>query len=144
MQTEKIFLDLSKSGVELKITSKVSVFHPIVGIRLYRKACKIRIFQVPETLIGRSMANTCLKLIYFNCRLITFQYCSGFCHTLTWISHECTCVPHPETPSHLPPHPIPQDHPSAQALGTLYHALNLDRWSISHMVIYMFQCYSLK
>ena len=25
--------------------------------------------------------------IYFNWRLITLQYCSGFCHTLTWISH---------------------------------------------------------
>ena len=23
------------------------------------------------------------KLIYFNWRLITLQYCSGFCHTLT-------------------------------------------------------------
>ena len=35
---------------------------------------------------------------YFNWRLITLQYCSGFCHTLTWISHGCTCVPHPEPP----------------------------------------------
>ena len=34
----------------------------------------------------------------FNWRLITLQYCSGFCHTLTWISHGCTCVPHPEPP----------------------------------------------
>ena len=41
--------------------------------------------------------------MYFNWRLITLQYCSGFCHTLTWISHRCTCVPHPEPPSHLPP-----------------------------------------
>ena len=31
--------------------------------------------------------------IYFNWRLITLQYCDGFCHTLTWISHGCTCVP---------------------------------------------------
>ena len=85
------------------------------------------------------------KLIYlFNWRLITLQYCSGFCHTLTWISHGCTCGPHPEPPSHLPPHPIPQGHPSALALSALSHASNLDRWSISHMVIYMFQCYSLK
>ena len=45
--------------------------------------------------------------IYLNWRLITLQYCSGLCHTLTWISHGCTCVPHPEPPSHLPPHPIP-------------------------------------
>ena len=58
----------------------------------------------------------------FNWRLITLQYCSGFCHTLTWISHGCTCVPHPEPPSHLPPHPIPQGHPSAPALSTLSHA----------------------
>ena len=25
-------------------------------------------------------------LFYFNCRLITLQYCGGFCHTFTWIS----------------------------------------------------------
>ena len=70
----------------------------------------------------------------------TLQYCNGFCHTLTWISHGCTCVPHPETPSHLPPHPIPQGCPSVPALGALFHALNLDWWSVSHM----YQCYSLK
>ena len=44
---------------------------------------------------------------YFNWRLITLQYCGSFCHTFTWISQGCTCVPHPEPPSHLPPHPIP-------------------------------------
>ena len=84
------------------------------------------------------------ELIYFYWRLTTLQYCSGFCHTLTWISHGCTCIPHPEPPSHLRPHPIPQGHPSAPALSTLSHASNLDWWSISHMVIYIFQCYSLK
>ena len=41
--------------------------------------------------------------IYFNWRLITLQYCDGFCHTLTWISHGCTCVPILNTlPSSLP------------------------------------------
>ena len=68
----------------------------------------------------------------------------GFCHTLTWISHGCTCVPHPEPLSHLPPHPIPLGHPSAPAPSTLSHASNLDWRSVSHMIIYMFQCYSLK
>ena len=72
------------------------------------------------------------------------QYCSGFCHTFTWISHGCTCVPHPELPTLLPPHPIPLGHPSAPALSTLPHASNLDWRSISHMIIYMFQCYFLK
>ena len=33
------------------------------------------------------------EIIYFNWKLITLQYCSGFCHTLTWISHGCTRVP---------------------------------------------------
>ena len=56
-------------------------------------------------------------LFFFNInwRLITLQYCSGFCHTLTWISYECTCVPHPEPPSHLPLHTIPLGHLSAPA-----------------------------
>ena len=46
--------------------------------------------------------------------------------------------------SHLLPHPIPQGCPSASALSTLFHASNLHRSSISHMVIYRFQCYSHK
>ena len=40
--------------------------------------------------------------IFISWRLITLQYCSGFCHTLTWISHGFTCVPHPDPPSLLP------------------------------------------
>ena len=47
-------------------------------------------------------------------------------------------------PSHLPPHPTPLGCPSAPALSALFHALNLDWSSISHMVIYMFQCYSFE
>ena len=85
-----------------------------------------------------------IKKFYFNWRLFTLQCCGGFCHTFTQISHGCTCIPHPEPPSHLPPYPIPQGHPSASALSTLSHALNLDWQSISHMIIYMFQCCSLK
>ena len=72
------------------------------------------------------------------------QYCGGFCHTLTWISHRCTCVPHSKIPSHFPPHPIPLGCPSVWTLSHLFHAWNLDRSSILPMVIYMFQCYSLK
>ena len=59
-----------------------------------------------------------------------------FCHTLTWIWNGCTCVLHPEPPSHLPPHP------SAPAPSILYDASNLDWWFVSHMIIYMFQCHS--
>ena len=80
--------------------------------------------------------------LYFYWRLITLQYCSGFCHTLTWISHGCTCVPHPESPSHLLPNP--QGCPGAPALSTLSHASNRNWRSVSHVVIHMFQYYSLK
>ena len=80
-----------------------------------------------------------LKLIY----LFYFTTLYWFCHTLTWIRHGCTCVPHPEPCPILPPHPIPLGHPSAPTLSILYHALNLDWWFVSHMIIYMFQCHSL-
>ena len=46
----------------------------------------------------------CPFIYLFNWRLITLQYCGGFYHTLTWISHGCTCVPHPESPP-TPSHP---------------------------------------
>ena len=51
--------------------------------------------------------------IFISWRLITSQHCSGFCHTLTWISHGVICIPHPDPPSHLPLHPIPLGLPSA-------------------------------
>ena len=55
---------------------------------------------------------------FISWRLITLQYCSGFCHTLTRISHGFTCIPHPDPPSHLPPHPIPLGLPSAPGPST--------------------------
>ena len=48
----------------------------------------------------------------------------------------------PSWPS-LPP-ASPSHHPSAPALSTLSYALNLDWQSVSHAIIYMFQCHSLK
>ena len=53
------------------------------------------------------------SFIFISWRLITSQHCSGFCHTLTWTSHGVTCVPHPDSPFHLPLHPIPLGLPSA-------------------------------
>ena len=40
-----------------------------------------------------------LKLIYFNWRIITLQYCDGLCHTSTWIGHRHIRVPSPLNPS---------------------------------------------
>ena len=51
--------------------------------------------------------------------------------------------PHPELPSHLSPHPIPLGSPRAPTLSALLHALNLHWSSVVHVVMHMFQCYSL-
>ena len=92
-------------------------------------------------LLTAPLATLFKKIIYFNWRLITLQYCAGFCHTLTWISMGVHVSPILNPP---PSHPIPLGCPSAPALSALFNASNLDWWSVSHMVIYMFQCYSLK
>ena len=47
-------------------------------------------------------------------------------------------------PPNLPPNCIPLGCPRAPALGSLLHASNLHWSSILHMVMYIFQCYSLK
>ena len=78
-------------------------------------------------------------IIYFNWRIITLQYCDGFHHTPTWIGHSYTRVP----PS-WNPHPIPLGCSIALALGARLHALNLHWSSVLHMVMSMFQHYSLK
>ena len=67
-----------------------------------------------------------------------------FCHTSTWIHQGYTRVPHPEPFSLLPPRTIPLGHPSAPAPSIQYHALNLDWWFISYMILYTFQCHSPK
>ena len=83
--------------------------------------------------------NKCFILFYF---YFTILY--WFCHTSTWIRHRYTCVPHPEPPSHLPPHTILLGHPSAPAPNFLYPASNLDWRFISHMIIHMFWSHSSK
>ena len=83
------------------------------------------------------------SFVFNSWRLITLQYCSGFCHTLTWISHGFTCVPHPDPPSHFSP-----SHPSRSSQCTspehLSHASNLGWCSVSPLIVYLFQCCSLR
>ena len=105
-----------------------------------REAWHAAVHRVPKSWTRLS---NWTEVIYFNWRLITWQYCSGFCYTLTWISHECKCVPHPEPPPNSFPIPSLRVIPVHQSWA-LSHALNLDWQSVSHMVIHLFQCYSLK
>ena len=46
--------------------------------------------------VQQSDAVLFFHLFCISWRLITLQYCSGFCHTLARISHGFTCVPHPD------------------------------------------------
>ena len=61
-----------------------------------------------------------------------------FCHTSTCIHHECTRLPNPEPPSHIPPYTILLGHPSEPAPSFLYPASNLDWLFVSWMILYMF------
>ena len=54
------------------------------------------------------------------------------------------CPLHPGLLCCLPPHLIPPGWHRAPALGALYHTSNLHWLSVLRMVVYMFQCYSLK
>ena len=49
---------------------------------------------------------------YCNWRLITLQYCGGFCHASAWISHGCICVPTSwvSLPPFSPPYPSGLSH----------------------------------
>ena len=56
-----------------------------------------------------------------------------------------TCSPSwTAPPCNLPPRTIHLGYPSAPAPSILYHALNLDWWFISYLILYMFQCHSPK
>ena len=81
---------------------------------------------------------------YFIYLFFYFTIFYWFCHTSTWIRHGCTSIHHPEPLSYFPPHTIPLGHPSAPAPSILYPALNLDWRFVSYMILYMFQCHSLK
>ena len=99
---------LEKSTWEMLEKSTKVWFLPILK---YCDQQKIRLTPLPDSslpnnsnmvffliCINRLSLFLFKKLINFNWRIITLQYCDGFWHTLTWNSHGCTCVPHPEPP----------------------------------------------
>ena len=107
----------------------MDIFHITWVIFLCEKICDFNRLLVTQNLFEF------LKFIYFNWRLITLQYCGGFCHTLAWISHECTCGSLSWSPLHL-------CFPRTPALSAVPQTSNLHWSSVLHIVIYLFQCYS--
>ena len=73
---------------------------------------------------------SCFKFCsIFNWRIITVQYCDGFCHTSVWTGHRCTCVPSIlNSPSQLTL--------SLQVMTDL-HTSNSHWLTVLHMVMYV-------
>ena len=86
-----------------------------------------------------------LKKYLFNWRLIAFQFCGGFCHTLTWISHRGSHVPPPSWTPFPPPSP-PYPSRLSQSTGFEYPASCIKPALVIYFTcgnIYV-QCFSLK
>ena len=77
------------------------------------------------------------RLIYLSWKIIALQYCVGFCHASTWISHRYMYVPSSlETLFHLPPHPTP-------TCG--FWAVDLELVSLRNWIFYItFYCFIFK
>ena len=118
--TKRVLSWECKSGSQLNISK-------FYNINLYKEGNNIIIFiyaeksfdKVKHPVLINSLRKLKIETFFFiSWRLITLQYCSGFCHTLTRISHGFTCIPHPHPPSHLPLHLIPLGLSSAPGLST--------------------------
>ena len=118
----QIFLE-SKSGIN-------KTFENCKGTYISKPLCISELIAFPFSL-----------LIYLNWRLITLQYFYGF-----W-PESCMGVhvsPRPEPSSTSFPTPSPLGCSRASGLSALLHASNWHWPSISHLIIYTFQSYSLK
>ena len=91
------------------------ILAPQPGIKSASPAFKGKVFTTAPPGMSLHFFFFSFSFIFISWRLISLQYCSGFCHTLAWISHGFICVPHPNPPSHLPLHPIPLVFPVHQA-----------------------------
>ena len=65
------------------------------------------VFLLPSSLQTWNSNSFFFLFLFIRWRLISLQCCSGFCHTLTWISHGVACIPHPDPPPSPPSLPAP-------------------------------------
>ena len=87
-------------------------------------------------------SNFILGLFIFNWRITDVQYCVGFCHTSTWISHRYTCVPSllilPPTVSPIPPLKVVTELRLEFQSQTAH-----SHWLSTLHMVYVFPCFSL-
>ena len=122
-----------------QIINKVKRYHNRQNsCELYHKVLNSLILQIRENQFFLSPWFF-FSFIFISWRLINLQYCSGFCHTLTWISRGLTCVPHPDPLSCLPLHPIPLGLPSTPALRT---SLLLPTWTGDMFHPWVYTCFN--
>ena len=122
-----------QESAERSITDSTTIWHILLSLTWYIFLTKFLIhhFCVKEGWWSPSYLSFFFTFIFISWRLITLQYCSGFYHTLTWISHGFTCIPHPDPP--LPPPSPPNSSGSSQCTRPkhLSHASSLGWWSVS-------------
>ena len=121
---------------------------PIIWTDILRLDIRIQefMFKISVSDVNHFLCNVVgFFVFFFTLVYFTIQY--WFCHTLTWIHHECATVPKHESPSHLPPHNISLCHPHAPAPSILYPASDID-WRVfcflysSHFSSHTAQCWS--
>ena len=84
-------------------------------------------------------------LLFFNWRIIVLQCCVGLCHTTTGIRHKYTHGPSLLKLSPIPPNPSRslQSSGLSSPLSSPCHIAASHQRCVLHMVMGMFQCYSL-
>ena len=83
---------------------------------LCRSAFSMVQLSHPHMAVGKTITLTLHTFVVKVMSLLFFFFCSEFCHTLKWKGLGFTCLPHPNPPSHLPPHPLPDFLPRSKHL----------------------------
>ena len=87
------FITLAVSSVIFLLHNYMKKFLLVISLH-----CIVFLPLLPHLDYNCSSIKLFFSFIFITWRLITLQYCSGFCHTLTWISHGFTCIPQPDPP----------------------------------------------
>ena len=106
-ESEISFKKGKAANVKEKCKSHLHIYTNTLAFGKQQSDTWKNIFRLIQTIKRTIFFFLLLLLLFF---YFTILYL--FFHTSTCIHHGCTRVPHPEPPSHLPPHTIPLGHPN--------------------------------